>query len=460
MGLTSCNGESDDTRYESSGLQLELSDDMTYFIVAGIGTCMDVDLFIPNEYNGLPVKKIKEKAFKKNSGIQSVDLNENLREIENYAFQSCTNLKKIRFNESIEKVSSVAFESCSMLTEVYFDSFSLLSKKIDSGYITNSLETGYNLYVDNKLITETEHTGVYHNCISLTVAKTHGNYVLPGAFYGCTSLTSVVLSDSLEQIQTSTFSNCTSLTNLVIPSGLTSIGESAFFNCTSLSTITIPDSVTRIAQNAFFNCPALVLYDNAYYLGNESNPYKWLISPKMQLITNCKINASCEFIAEKAFSTCYSLKEIIIPDTITAIGYMTFKDCTSLKSATLGSGVKIIGQSSFEGCTSLQSINIPNGVTEISSSAFYKCSSLTAITIPDSVTVIDYYAFCFCKGLTNVILGTGIKSIKMQAFAFCNYLNIVYSGTSDQWNSIFKGEKWAEDVWTNVVHCSDLDASI
>ena len=43
-----------------------------------------------------------------------------------------------------------------------------------------------------------------------------------------------------------------SITKLVIGDSVTSIGERAFRNCTSLTSVTIPDSVTSIGNYAFY----------------------------------------------------------------------------------------------------------------------------------------------------------------------------------------------------------------
>lgn len=51
------------------------------------------------------------------------------------------------------------------------------------------------------------------------------------AFYGCSGLTIVTISDSV-----------------------TSIGDSAFYNCSGLTSVTIPDSVKSIYKTAFSHC--------------------------------------------------------------------------------------------------------------------------------------------------------------------------------------------------------------
>jgi hypothetical protein len=53
------------------------------------------------------------------------------------------------------------------------------------------------------------------------------------------------------------FYGCSSLTSIIIPNNVTSIGSSAFSGCSSLTSITIPNSVTSIGDNAFYGCSEL-----------------------------------------------------------------------------------------------------------------------------------------------------------------------------------------------------------
>lgn len=70
----------------SEGLAYTLSDDKTYYIVTGMGECTDTELYIPAEYEGLPVKEIGESAFEFNKTITKISLPEEIVTIGNNAF--------------------------------------------------------------------------------------------------------------------------------------------------------------------------------------------------------------------------------------------------------------------------------------------------------------------------------------------------------------------------------------
>jgi hypothetical protein len=129
---------------------------------------------------------------------------------------------------------------------------------------------------------------------------------------------------------------------------------------------------------------------------------------------------------------------VIIPDTVTSIGYGAFEEDQSLTYVRIPNSVTYIGGEAFMECWSLTgSMTIPDAVTSIEPSTFYSCglsdvrlgtnitviggmafsfSRFTNIIIPNSVTYIGDYAFANCGSLTNVTFSSNLISIGSQMF--------------------------------------------
>ncbi len=270
---------------------------------------------------------------------------------------------------------------------------------------------------------------MFYKCtglVSVTIpgsVKTIGDY----AFNGCKNLANVTISSGVENIGACAFSGCVNLSTLSLPESVTTIGNSAFSGCSKLTTITIPNSIKSIGNYAFDNCTNLTYaeYDNAYYLGNESNPYLVLVKAKDNSIESCTINENTKIIYYRAFYRCESLTDISIPNNVTAIGDYAFYECTNLANVAIGTGVQSIGSYSFYECTSLASLTIPNNVTTIGSNVFSYCSALTEVTIGNGLEIVGSSAFSNCTALTDVVIGEGVKTIGSSAFYYCTALETI-----------------------------------
>ena len=122
---------------------------------------------------------------------------------------------------------------------------------------------------------------------------------------------------------------------------------------------------------------------------------------------------------------------VVIPNSVTGIGYKAFTDCKFLTSVTGGNNILSIGDEAFSGCNSLTSANILSSVKQIGSLAFGGCRSLTSVTIGNDIYRIGYGAFWNCYNLTFAVVGEGVKFIDSYAFAGCTGLTDFYcSATS------------------------------
>ncbi len=124
------------------------------------------------------------------------------------------------------------------------------------------------------------------------------------AFYECTDLTNVSISNSVTEIGKESFSCCTELASATIGNSVISIGEKAFYFC-KLTTLTIPNMVTSIGDSAFEFC---------------------------RYLTTVTIPNSVTYIGEKAFYYCLVLTSVSIGSSVTSFGDYAFHDCSNLKT--------------------------------------------------------------------------------------------------------------------------------
>ena len=120
-----------------------------------------------------------------------------------------------------------------------------------------------------------------------------------------------------------------------------------------------------------------------------------------------------------AFYGCYSLANIVIPESVTSIGKYVFDSCFSLTNIVIPQGVTNIGERNFSTCRSLASIVIPDSVTSIDGHAFNGCHSLASVVIPQGVTSIGRSAFDSCYSLTNIVIPKNVTSLDHYVFQNC-----------------------------------------
>jgi len=249
------------------------------------------------------------------------------------------------------------------------------------------------------------------------------------AFSHCSSLSSIVIPDSVTDIGNDAFSHCSSLSNIVIPDSVTSIGDYAFSGCSSLSNIVIPDSVISIGNGVFSGCLLLeyISIPKSVICLNE-NPFSDWKGVLECLSPNFIYEDDVLFNKDKSKIVSFRNQKIesyIIPDSVTSIGDYAFSGCSSLSNIVIPDSVTDIGKCAFYFCSSLSNIVIPDSVTSIGNDAFLRCSSLSNIVISDSVTSIGNGAFLGCSSLSNIVIPDSVTSIGNDAFSDCSSLSCI-----------------------------------
>ena len=141
-------------------------------------------------------------------------------------------------------------------------------------------------------------------------------------------------------------------------------------------------------------------------------------------VTYSDITYNVTSIGNFAFSGCYDLIKVVIPNSVTKIGYYAF-NTTGLTEVVIPNSVTLIDEGAFYCCFELRDLTISKGVASIGAFAFYQCNSLTEITIPNSVTEIGQSAFHLCERATVLTLGNRVNKIGMYAFGDCNNIKTV-----------------------------------
>lgn len=256
------------------------------------------------------------------------------------------------------------------------------------------------------------------------------------------SVEAVVIENGVEGIGASAFRNCTNLTRVVLPQTLRHIGEDAFYYCVSLAAIDLPENLQSIGEGALSYCHSLKMIripKATTSIGEEIAGVSGVESIIFEGIS---------VIPKKSFVNSFSLKEIVLPKTVTRIEDWAFDACDSLErvyySGTEAQREKIVivGDRQKQMFDSLQWICC-TAEGSCGTNLHWQLFGRTRLVISGTGSMKNYSAAApapwaaYAPEITEVILSDNMESIGAYAFSDCS--NLEYVSTSYD----FQGRKGA-----------------
>ena len=381
----------------SEGLEFTDIDEETCYVSGYNGNGdSGTTVVIPRTYNNKTVTTIGDSAFFFCTGLTGVILPDSIQSIETEAFYYCSDLTSITLPNSIQSIGANAFSSCSGLTNFGIPAgVTSIGNRAFSG--CSNLQA-FTVEAGNPAYQSID--GVLFNAgatelIQFPAAKPITTYTVPAsvtsigdsAFSNCSAVSSVIIPDSVINLDGYIFYGSSSLTSVTLPNHLTAISNHIFMNCPNLTTVNIPSTVESIHYASFAGCSSL---------------------------TGIVLPDGLKSILGSAFSGCSSLTDITIPATVIRIDYGAFSECSSVEGITVASGNtayrSIDGVLFNADATELlqypagktdSSYTVPASVTSIANRSFMGCDGLSSITIPSTVTSIgNELVFYHCSNLT------------------------------------------------------------
>ncbi len=412
------------------------------------------------------ITEVDERAFMNCYSITSVDL-QGVDSIHADAFNGCKMLQDVPHISGVKYLGSQAFKGCTRLTG---DNGVLLLPLVDS--IPEYTFYKCIMLSDVRLSESTKHIGEYafSGCKTLPRITLPASLTVlsPNAFTDCTMLEEVNYTESLMQVDYTSFSNTPWIKSLPIVDGIKYMGHIAMaYDTTSgvadaspatltfregtttisdgfgatmdiypqyynknVTAISFPSTLKRIGDNAFksrvssngdtpFPVKALTLPDALEEIGEHAFAYAPALT-KLTLPENLKkIGNEAFYMSEKLTSVVYN--------TVEAVAQNLFSGCTSLELTTIGPKVQLLPDGIFSGCTNLAIVKSAERTAptplNIGNAAFMNCENLQRLTLPANMVEIGSQAFMGCTALKTFTASESLETIGSDAFNGCTALN-------------------------------------
>ena len=260
----------------------------------------------------------------------------------------------------------------------------------ETGWITGADETVKNVLIPAKI------DGVTIVGIDPYVFANRSDYW--GYVNDNTTLTSVSIPNTMEEIGENAFKQCTALSTLRFAPGskLKTIGKYAFQGCSSITSLTIPDGLKNIGDGAFCGLEKLKYLT----MSGEVDASGWIDWWSIDTLTLTGTYVFGRAPADKDGYIWYdtlpgrNARKVILSEGITSIDDYAFNRCQNLEQLVLPTSLQTIGAHAFEFCENLTDITIPDSLQTLGQDCFKECNKLQLIDmskVPDTFIERETY---------------------------------------------------------------------
>ena len=448
---------------------------------------------------------IDDKAFRYCKSLESITIPEGVGEIGLRGFEGCSSLHSVYIPTTLKQIGTFSFIDCPNICSVYivdmvsWVKLSFMTFNYDCH--TNPLSYGADLYLNGELVTTLNlpeevtvvYDGIFDGCGSITRVNIPATVTsMDEDFLGCMNIIEYNVDPknkyytSIDGILYGTRGGMNSLdlvhypiakteTVFVIPENVTEICDHAFAYSPYLEKIVFHENVYDIAYSALHGCDSgtWTEYNNAYYVGNDDNPYMTLYRLTSSDLTSYIIHPDTININSEAFEYCKSIESLTIPANIQNIGGLAFYN-TSLKTLIFedNSNLKKIVAEAFL-LSSIQNVYITDleawcnvSMNYYTANPMYRGANLyvnnellTSFNLQD-ITKIGDYTLYGCISLTDVVIPETVNYIGLHAFSNCSNLQSIEVKRLSGWVLYGNGGSPASNQYTNERDLSDVSINV
>ena len=220
------------------------------------------------------------------------------------------------------------------------------------------------------------------------------------SFYGCKSLTTIVLPSKCVEVGNSAFFGCSNVTQITLPNGLTTLQSGAFSGVTKVAVIKIPASLTTVVGTPFtkWTSQQQIVFPEDYSRETVASfPTGWNGSAEIVygepketekiLEGSCGESAKFSYDTETKTMTISGTGAVTVPTDGTDKSNWTAAQAGTTKLV-IGSGITELGANAFSSWTSVTEVSLPDTLTKIGDSALQNMTALKELTLPVSVTAV------------------------------------------------------------------------